>query len=130
VRISLVNLCLLVLLLVHPAAAAEQQIVRLKSGKSITVLSTTRMTFADGSHPPSLLLRYQSSLPLEDSPTLRAEVLEVWELLKPHADAAHDTYAMVSANEPIVGAVSVTRRFTYGFERLEDGTWRMREPKK
>ena len=67
---------------------------------------------------------------MKDSEALRKEALQVWELLRPMADEAGDHYAMVMANEPIRGAITKTRRFTYGFEQAPGGAWRMREPKK
>jgi len=76
------------------------------------------------------MLRYETALRVEDSQELRAEVMDVWELLRPMADSSHDTYAMVMANEPVRGIVSSTRSFTYGFIKSDDGQWQMREPKK
>lgn len=111
-------------------APSSSKAVRLQSGKEVRVYSITRITFGDKSHPPSLMLRYETALKPEDSQDLRTEVLEVWELLRPMADSAHDSYAMVTANEPVRGIVSSTRAFTYGFIRSDSGEWRMREPKK
>ena len=105
-------------------------VVRLVTGESVRVYSVIRYTFGDNSHPPSLLLRYETSLPTTDSPALRKEVMKVWALLQPMADASSDTYAMVMANEPIRGVVSQTKHFVYGFERDVGGAWRMREPRK
>ena len=106
----------------------RSRIVSLESGKDIRVYSITRFTFLDESRPPSLVLRYETELEPKDSPELRAEVLEVWEILKPLADSAHDTYAMVAANEPIRGIISRTKSFTYEFIRSYDGLWEMSDP--
>lgn len=108
----------------------QGSVVQLPSGNVVRVYSVGRLTFKDQSHPPSLMLRYETKLELGDSEALRSEVMEVWELLRPQCDASGDTYAMVMANEPIRGVVSRTRGFTYGFERTDGGGWRMREPKK
>lgn len=109
---------------------ATSRIMELPSGMQVRVYGIGRISFADGSHPPSLLVRYESNLEMKDSEALRKEALQVWELLRPMADEAGDRYAMVMANEPIRGAIAKTRRFTYGFERAPGGAWRMREPKK
>src|SRR4051812_2417760 len=77
------------------------KVIALPSGKSVRVYSIQRITFGDNSHPPSLLLRYETAHPVEDAPQLREEVREVWALLQPMADEAGDRYAMVKANEPI-----------------------------
>jgi hypothetical protein len=129
------NLVLLALLLVMPLAIAgdppaTSRVMQLPSGVQVRVYGIGRISFADGSHPPSLLVRYESNLEMKDSDALRKEALQVWELLRPMADKAGDHYAMVMANEPIRGAIAKTRRFTYGFERAPGGAWRMREPKK
>ena len=123
---------LLALLLVACKSDAPPQtskMMTLPSGKSVRVYSIQRITFGDNSHPPSLLLRYETLRPTRDSPELREEVREVWELLRPMADEAGDTYAMVKANAPIRGIVAKTEAFTYGFTKAEDATWKMREPK-
>jgi hypothetical protein len=105
-------------------------LVRLPSGKEIRVYSITRITFIDKSHPPSLLLRYETSLEPDDSKVLREEVQEVWKILQPKADSSGDSYAMIKANEPIRGAITQTHSFTYGFIKMEKGEWKMREPQK
>ena len=124
-------LCLLLLLSACKADAPPRtsKVVELPSGKSVRVYSIQRITFGDNSHPPSLLLRYETQHPVQDSSELRDEVREVWELLRPMADKAGDAYAMVKANEPIRGVVAQTQGFTYGFIKAEDGKWQMREPK-
>ena len=61
---------------------------------------------------------------------MREEVLEVCDLLRPIADKAGDVYAMVKANEPIRGAISKTRGVTFGFDKNNVGTWRLKELKK
>jgi hypothetical protein len=104
--------------------------VELPSGKSVRVYSIQKISFLDKSHPPSYLLRYETALPVQDSPELRSEALEVWELLRPLSNKAGDTYALVKANEPIRGMVSKNMSFTYGFSKINDSTWQMREPKK
>lgn len=110
------------------APPKNSKIVALPSGKEFRVYSIQRISFAKNIHPPSLMLRYETKLPTNDSPELRSEVLEVWELLRPMADEAGDTYAMVKANEPIKGIFTTTKSFTYGFIK-EKGIWKMREPK-
>jgi len=109
---------------------SSSSLVRLPSGKEIRVYSIMRITFVDKSHPPSLLLRYETNLEPNDSKALREEVQEVWEILRPKADSSVDSYAMIKANEPIRGVITQTHSFTYGFIKMENGQWRMREPKK
>ena len=106
------------------------QLVKLPSGKEIRVYSISRITFKDKSHQPSLLLRYETDLKPIDSKELREEVQEVWNILQPKADSARNTYAMIMANEPVRGLISTTHSFTYGFLKMKDGKWKMREPKK
>lgn len=112
------------------APPKTSKVVELPSGKKVRVYSIIKFKFLDKSHEPSFMLRYETSYEIKDSPKLREEVLEVWELLRPIADKAGDSYAMVKANEPIRGAVTKTQSFTYGFVKKEDGSWIMREPKK
>ena len=109
---------------------SSSKLVKLPSGKVVRVYSITRITFGDNSHPPSLMIRYETAFPPKDSEGLRAEVKDVWELLKPLADQAHDSYAMVKANEPIRGPLTTTAAFTYGFARSDDGQWQLQEPRK
>jgi hypothetical protein len=129
------NLLLLALLFALPVAIAGEppatsRVMQLPSGTQVRIYGIGRIAFGDNSHPPSLLVRYESNLEMKDSDALRKEVLQVWELLRPLADKAGDNYAMVMANEPIRGVISHTRRFVYGFERVPGSAWRMREPRK
>ncbi len=126
--IVLLLICFSVMACNFNSPPKNSKIMTSPSGKTFRVYSIQRISFANNIHPPSLMLRYETKLPINDSPELRSEVLEAWELLRPMADEAGDTYAMVKANEPIKGVFSTTQGFTYGFIK-ENDIWKMREPK-
>jgi hypothetical protein len=94
------------------------------------VYSEIRILSADKKVPSCFMLRYETALEPHDSPALREEVLEVWSILRPKADSAGDSYALIKANQPVRGTITVTHSFTYGFVKMEKGEWKMNEPKK
>jgi gamma-glutamyl:cysteine ligase YbdK (ATP-grasp superfamily) len=105
-------------------------VVQLPSGKSVRVYPVERVSFVNDMLPASLLLRYETSLEPVDSKALRDEVREVWQILQPKADSSGDSYAMIKANKSIRGLITRTESFTYGFNRIKKGVWKMREPPK
>ncbi len=105
-------------------------VVRLPSGKEIRIYSLKRLPLANELGKRFYLLRYETDLEAKDSKALREEVLSVWEYFRAAPDSAGDTYAVIKANEPVRGSLTVTNAFSYGFEKMENGEWRMREPPK
>lgn len=105
-------------------------VVQLPSGKAVRIYPVERITFVNDMLPSSFLLRYETSLEPVDSKALRDEVREVWQILQPKADSSGGTYAMIKANKSKVGLVAKTESFTYGFNKIKKGVWKMREPPK
>ena len=104
--------------------------IQLISGKVVRIYSVDRISFVDNMLPPSLLLKYETALEPVDSKALREEVLEVWKILQPKADSCGDFYAMVKATGPVKGLSAHPQSFTYGFNKIKKGEWKMREPSK
>jgi hypothetical protein len=102
--------------------------VELISGKSVRICSIERVSFVNSMLPSSLLLRYETTLEPVDSRALREEVGEVWLVLQPKADSSGDSYAMIKANKIKKGSGGKAESFTYSFNKIRTGVWKMREP--
>lgn len=96
----------------------------LGSGKSVEILAVGPIY---GQGWSGLMLKYRTSIPLNDLVTLRKEVDEIWERFM--ADAEHGGYkaAIISANGPEKGfIVTMNDSYNFTFEK-NDGSWRTRE---
>jgi hypothetical protein len=102
--------------------------VELISGKSVRIYSIERVSFVNDVLPSSFLLRYETSLDLVDSKPLRQEVGEVWLVLQPKSDSSGDSYAMIKAVTTKKGSGGKAESFTYSFNKIRTGVWKMREP--
>jgi hypothetical protein len=106
----------------------DSTVVQLPSGKAVRIYPVEKISFVNDLLPPSLLLRYETSLEPVDSKPLRDEVQEVWQILQPKADSGGGSYAMVKASHSAKGLAARSESFTYGFNRIKKGVWKMREP--
>jgi hypothetical protein len=102
--------------------------VELISGTSVWVYPVETVSFVNDLLPSSLLLRYETTLELVDSGALREEVGEVWLVLQPKADSSGCPYAMIKAAKAGKGWGARSASFTYGFSKIKQGVWKMREP--
>lgn len=128
-------LTVLSLFLLYYSACTSQQktqdigtMVELISGKFVRVNSIERVSYVNDMLPSSLLLRYETNLEPVDSRALREEVGEVWLVLQPKADSSGDSYAMVKAVKTKKGPGGKAESFTYSFNKIRTGVWKMREP--
>ena len=111
-----------------PSSAGSM--VELISGKSVMIYPVEMVSYVNDILPSSLLLRYETSLELVDSKALREEVGEVWLVLQPKADSSGCPYAMIKACKAGKGWGAKPASFTYGFNKMKKGVWKMREPAK
>jgi hypothetical protein len=99
------------------------QVRRLSSGEQVKVLGIEKInTSASG---PSLRLRYQTNLNMDDTDAVRDEARRIWAEFRKDADQARVRSAVVSANAPPSGGGVITHSQTYNLvlERSEGGEW-------
>ena len=114
--------CLLVVVCFCGCEGPKLQEMKLPSGGSIGILNVTSMRFSNG--PPALMLKYQTTKPINDTDALRKEAEEVWTEFRPQVEQQGFRNAVLSANDPPKGFI-LTRNSTYNFvfDRRSDGSW-------
>jgi hypothetical protein len=99
----------------------------LRPDKSVEVLTIGPLKFSEGG--TALWLTYRTALSLDDVPTLRKEVGEIWNRFVVDVERAGFQSAVISANEPPKGVIiTKTSSYNFIFEK-KDGSWRTHESK-
>lgn len=106
-----------------PAAPlAENQTIKLSSGRTVKVLSISKFEYEKG--VMALMVRYQTNLSVDERKALSQEVDEVWKLAQ--KDVEHYGYneAIISSNEVPHGVfLTANRMLNFIFEKGPDGKW-------
>ncbi len=97
-------------------------VLRLASGKEVKVLSITR-TALHGSDEPVLSLQYVTEISIGDTDKLYREVEEVWDAFRPLVEREKVRAAVVTANEPASGFLSMSKGAGWAFKQRADGSW-------
>jgi hypothetical protein len=97
-------------------------VLKLASGKEVKVLSITRTTL-HGSDEPALSLQYVTEISLSHSDDLWREIEEVWTAFRPLVEREKVRAAVVVANEPASGLLSMSHGAGYAFKQRADGSW-------
>lgn len=119
----------LLVIAVSLGRTSTRQDVRLPSGRDVEILSREPLRFSDGAS--ALLLDYQTDVNIHDTIALRAEVLELWPLVRRDVEALKERNAILRANASrrglFVGNLGFWRFQRYGFvfQQGTDGTWRI-----
>jgi hypothetical protein len=115
----------LLFLNVFPSQAAPltpNQLLKLSSGRTAKILSVSRMEYSKG--VMALMVRYQTTLSVDESKALSQEVDEVWKIAQ--KDVEHYGYgeAIISSNEIPKGIFITTNRISnFIYEKGSDGKW-------
>lgn len=103
------------------AADLDSLLVALPSGRKVRFL-----TFAQGGTPtaPSIMLRYETSLPLADTGAISREAREVWDKVRMQFESEGAQAAMLQATGSVEGWVfpfALSRKFAW--TRTDSGAW-------
>ena len=109
-----------------PASAAplhENETVKLPCGRTIKVLSVSRIEYSKG--VMALMVRYQTSLSVEqERKALSEEVDDVFKVAQKQVERDGFHEAIISSNEVPHGIIlTSSRMLNFIFERGADGTW-------
>src|SRR5262249_9721012 len=117
------NLLACILAIAACAGSPPLQIRKLASGEEIKVLGIGKLKSSPSG--PSLVLRYQTDLNMDDPDAVHAEAERIWGEFRKDADSAHVQSAIVSANAPPSGGGVIThvRTYNFVFERAAGGGW-------
>jgi hypothetical protein len=127
IRCSLPALLLVLLLgIALPVPAAplhENETVKLPCGRTIKVLSVSRIEYSTG--VMALMVRYQTTLSVEQQhKALSEEVDDVFKVAQKEVERDGFHEAIISSNEVPHGIIlTSSRMLNFIFERGSDGTW-------
>jgi hypothetical protein len=100
----------------------EDETIKLPCGRTIKVLSISRIEYSKG--VPALMVRYQTTLSVEQHKALSAEVDDVFQAAQKQVERDGFHEAIISSNEVPHGIILTTSRmFNFIFERGADGKW-------
>ena len=125
-RCTLTALLLITLtVLAVPAWAAPlvaNQLLRLPSGHTAKILSVSKIEYAKGEM--AMLVRYETSLSIDEAKDLGLEVDEVWKFAQKDVEHAGCCDAIISSNQTIKGFLLTTNREAkFIYEKGADGKW-------
>jgi hypothetical protein len=122
----LLNALLLALALValpsQAAPLAQDETLKLPSGHIAKILSVSKIEYSKG--VMALMVRYQTTLSVDEQKELSAEVDEVWKIAQ--KDVEHYGYdeAVISSNEVPKGIFITTNRMVnFIYEKGADNKW-------
>lgn len=115
----------LVLAPVHPAVAAPlsaNQTIKLPSGRTAKILSVSKIEYSKG--VLALMVRYQTTLSMDEAKAVTQEVDEVWKFAQKEAESDKLAEAIISSNEAPKGIFITANRVTnFIYEKGADGKW-------
>lgn len=104
------------------APLAANQTVKLPSGKTIKILSISKVEFSKG--VMALMLRYETTLSVDERKALSEEVDEFWKIAVKDVERYGYSDAIVSSNETPKGIfLTANRALNFLFEKGADGKW-------
>jgi hypothetical protein len=100
----------------------NMQTIKLPSGSTVEVLGITVMHFTNSS--PALMLKYQTTKPIEDPAVLRKEAGEIWDKFRPQVEQQSFKNAILSANDAPKGFIFTSNStYNFVFDEKADGSW-------
>jgi hypothetical protein len=108
-----------------PAAAATlapNVVLKLPSGHLAKILSISKIEYAKG--VMALMVRYQTSLSMDEAKDVAQEVDEVWKFAQKDVERAGYREAIISSRQTVRGLLLTTsREANFIFEKGADGNW-------
>ena len=104
------------------APSPDNQTLKLPCGRTVKVLSVSRVEYSKG--VMALMVRYQTTLSVEERKALSDEVDDVWKIAVKQVERYGYHEAIISSNEVPKGIfVTANRMFNFIFEKGADGKW-------
>jgi hypothetical protein len=104
------------------APLVENQVLKLPSGRIAKILSVSKIEYSKG--VMALMVRYQTTLSVDEQKALSQEVDEVWKIAQ--KDVEHYGYdeAIISSNEVPKGIfITASHVLNFIYEKGADGKW-------
>ena len=125
------NLCaalsavILAALAAIPAGAAgliPDEVIKLPSGHFAKILSVSKIEYSKG--VMALMVRYQTTLSMDEAKAVSAEVDEVWKFAQKDVERGHFGEAIICSTQTVKGILLTTSRETnFIYEKGTDGKW-------
>jgi len=118
----LLGVALVLALPSQAAPLAKNQMLKLPSGRIAKILSVSKIEYSKG--VMALMVRYQTTLSVDERKDLSQEVDEVWKVAQ--KDVEHYGYgdAIISSNEVPKGMfITANRMQNFIYEKGSDGKW-------
>ena len=120
--VLLLGLLLTLAITARATALTQNQVLKLPSGSIVKILSVSKIEYSKG--VMALLVRYQTTLSVDERKALSQEVDEVWKVAQ--KDVEHYGYgdAIISSNEIPKGMfITANRMQNFIYEKGSDGKW-------
>jgi hypothetical protein len=118
----LLGFALILALPTQATALSQNQVLKLPSGRIAKILSISKIEYSKG--VMALLVRYQTTLSVDERKALSEEVDDVWKVAQ--KDVEHYGYgeAIISSNEVPKGIfITANRMLNFIYEKGPDGKW-------
>ena len=104
------------------APLVQDQTVKLPTGRIAKILSVSKIEYSKG--VMALMVRYQTTLSVDERNALSQEVDEVWKLAQKDVEHYNYTEAIISSNEVPKGIFITTNHvMNFIYEKGADGKW-------
>jgi hypothetical protein len=104
------------------APLAANEVLKLPSGHLAKILSISKVEYSKG--VMALLVRYQTSLSIDEAKAVSQEVDEVWKFAEKDVEHAGCGDAIISSNQTVKGFLLTTNREAkFIYEKGADGKW-------
>jgi hypothetical protein len=104
------------------ATLTANQLIKLPSGHVAKILSVSKIEYSKG--VMALMVRYQTSLSMDEAKAVSAEVDEVWKFAQKDVDRSGFAEAIISSRQTIRGILLTTsREANFIYEKGADGKW-------
>jgi hypothetical protein len=120
----LLGFAFLLLITSHSQAVplAANQLLKLPSGRTAKILSVSKVEYSKG--VMALMLRYQTTLSVDERKALSQEVDEVWKIAVKDVERYGYGEAIISSNEVPKGIfITANRMENFIYEKGADGKW-------
>lgn len=115
--------CLLLTTMPTQAAQLEaNETLKLPTGRIAKILSVSKIEYSTG--VMALMVRYQTTLSVDERSALSEEVDEVWKIAQGEVERCGYDKAIISSNEVPKGIfITANRMMNFIFEKGPDGKW-------
>jgi len=104
------------------APLTANQMLKLPSGRTAKVLSVSKIEYSKG--VMALMVRYQTTLSVDERKALSQEVDEVWKIAQKDVERYGYGDAIISSNEVPKGIfITANRMANFIYEKGADGKW-------